>query len=131
MHGPQPRDYSYDLPRKMAAGALRSALSAKFRDGELKIVREFSLSDHKTKSVRSTLDKLEAVSKKVLVVEAGENKNLVLGARNLPGVTVLGSREVTVYHLLEAGRVLLSEAAASKLSKGLDPAKKASGEQAQ
>ena len=40
-HGPQPRDYSYKLPRKMQLGALRSALSAKLRDGELKVVRAF------------------------------------------------------------------------------------------
>ena len=49
-HGPQPRDYSYKLPRKMLLGALRSALSAKLRDGELKVVQAFDLADHKTKS---------------------------------------------------------------------------------
>src|SRR5512142_2144176 len=41
-HGPQPRDYSYKLPRKMQLGALRGALSAKLRDGELRVVREFA-----------------------------------------------------------------------------------------
>src|SRR4249919_3755344 len=41
VHGPQPRDYSYKLPRKMMLGALRSALSAKLRDGELKVVQTF------------------------------------------------------------------------------------------
>ncbi len=41
-HGPQPRDYSYKLPRKMLLGALRSALSAKLRDGEIKVVQEFA-----------------------------------------------------------------------------------------
>ncbi len=84
VHGPQPRDYSYDLPKKMAAGALRSALSAKLRDGELTVVREFAFTDHKTKSVVGVLGKF-ADAKKVLFVEAGENKNLELGARNLPG----------------------------------------------
>src|ERR1700756_661449 len=49
-HGPQPRDYSYRLPRKMILGALRSALSAKLRDGELRIVSEFALADHKAKA---------------------------------------------------------------------------------
>ena len=52
VHGPQPRDYSYKLPRKMLLGALRSALSAKLRDGELRVVQEFSLADHKTKAMR-------------------------------------------------------------------------------
>lgn len=117
-HGPQPRDYSYKLPRKMAAGALRSALSAKLRDGELRIVQSFGLDDHKTKNFRSALDTLEC-TKKVLVVENEAPRNLVLGARNLVGVEVMGSREVSVYHLLDASHVLLSEAAARKLSEGL------------
>src|SRR5579859_7005510 len=57
-HGPQPRDYSYKLPRKMLLGALRSALSAKLRDGELKVVQEFALSDHKSKGMRAVLTQL-------------------------------------------------------------------------
>ncbi|MGB9606229.1 MAG: 50S ribosomal protein L4, partial [Bryobacteraceae bacterium] len=45
VHGPVPRDYTYRLPRKMLLGALRSALSAKLRDGELKVIRSFDLPD--------------------------------------------------------------------------------------
>src|SRR5215469_7282687 len=67
VHGPVPRDYSYKLPRKMQLGALRSALSAKLRDGELKVVQAFSLEDHKTKTMRAALDHLDA-KRKVLVV---------------------------------------------------------------
>src|SRR6516165_2298777 len=55
VHGPQPRDYSYKLPRKMIVGALRSALSAKLRDGELKVVQAFNLSDNKTKNAMNVL----------------------------------------------------------------------------
>src|ERR1017187_7288141 len=87
-HGPQPRDYSYKLPRKMLLGALRSALSAKLRDGELKVIQEFSIADHKTRTVAGALAALEAV-KTVLLVEAGENRNLTLGVRNIPGVTLM------------------------------------------
>src|SRR5271169_1268436 len=78
VHGPQPRDYSYKLPRKMELGALRSALSAKLRDGELKVIQGFTLADHKTKQFKATLGTLEC-SRKVLVVDNGENKNLALG----------------------------------------------------
>src|SRR5579883_2773604 len=66
VHGPQPRDYSYSLPKKMALGALRSALSAKLRDGEIKVIQGFTLSDHKTKQFKATLAKLES-PRKVLV----------------------------------------------------------------
>src|SRR6201996_3744606 len=80
VHGPVPRDYSYRLPRKMQLGALRSALSAKLRDGELKVVSAFQLADHKTKNFTQTLGKLDC-KKKVLLVETEENRNLELSAR--------------------------------------------------
>src|SRR6202167_2022602 len=72
VHGPQPRDYSYKLPKKMQLGALRSALSAKLRDGELKVISAFQLADHKTKQFSKTLGKLEA-TRKVLLVETAEH----------------------------------------------------------
>src|SRR5215813_1096672 len=59
VHGPVPRDYSYKLPRKMLLGALRSALSAKLRDGELKVVQQFNLDAPKTKEARAALGRLE------------------------------------------------------------------------
>src|ERR1700738_3902733 len=114
VHGPQPRDYSYKLPRKMQLGALRSALSAKLRDGELKVIREFQLADHKTKNLRGALPKIEA-RKAVLLVDNEGNRNLHLGVRNLAGVKLLSTKEVTVYYLLKYTQVVLSEAAARKL----------------
>ena len=117
-HGPQPRSYAYRLPRKMQLGALRSALSAKLRDGELRVVREFSLSEPKTKLMRQALATLE-VSKTVLVVDNSDNRNLTLSSRNLEGVKLVTSKDVNVYDLLGHEQVLLSEAVASKLSEGL------------
>jgi large subunit ribosomal protein L4 len=117
-HGPQPRDYSYKLPRKMLLGALRSALSAKLRDGEMKVVQTFTLSDHKTKAMRSVLNVLGA-PKTVLLVDNEENHNLVLGSRNLPGVKLVSTKEVNVYDLLGHAGLLMSENAAKKLSEAL------------
>ena len=117
-HGPQPRSYAYRLPRKMQLGALRSALTAKLRDGELRVVNEFSVSEPKTKLMRKTLDAIEA-AKTVLLVYNSDNRNLQLSSRNLPGVKLVSSREVNVYDLLGHQQVLLSEAAAKKLSEGL------------
>jgi large subunit ribosomal protein L4 len=117
-HGPQPRSYAYRLPRKMQLGALRSALSAKLRDGELRVINEFSISEAKTKLMRQALDLLDA-RRTVLVVDNGENRNLALSSRNLEGVKLVSSREVNVYDLLGHQNVLLSEAAARKLSEAL------------
>ena len=118
VHGPQPRSYEFKLPRKMQLGALRSALSAKLRDGELKVVQAFSLSDHKTKGMRQVLGKLEA-TRSVLLVEVGENRDLTLASRNLPGIKLVPTRDVNVYDLLAHKQVLLSEPAAKKLSEAL------------
>jgi large subunit ribosomal protein L4 len=121
VHGPVPRDYSYKLPRKMQLGALRSALSAKLRDGELLVISGFQLNDHKTKTFTQTLSRIASkeAAKKVLLVETDDNRNLELSARNLKGVIVVRSHEVHPYHLLDATRVLLTQAAASKLSETL------------
>ncbi len=118
VHGPVPRDYSYHLPKKMLLGALRSALSAKLAAGELMVVDQLSFSEPKSKQVRAALSKLGA-AKTALFVEAAENRNLELGSRNLEGVTTLATREVTVYHLLGHQKVVLSQAAAAKLSEAL------------
>ncbi len=118
VHGPQPRDYSYKLPHKMLVGALRSALSAKVRDGELKVVQAFDLADHKTKNAMNALANVVS-GRTVLVVDNGENRNLTLGIRNLKGVTLMATRAVNPYHLLANQNVLLSEAAARKFSEAL------------
>jgi large subunit ribosomal protein L4 len=118
VHGPVPRDYSYKLPRKMLVGALRSALSAKVRDGELKVVQAFSLPDHKTKNAMNALANV-ATRRTVLLVDNSGDRNLSLGVRNLKGVTLMPTREVNPYHLLEHQEVLLSEAAARKFSEAL------------
>ena len=118
VHGPQPRDYSYKLPHKMLVGALRSALSAKVRDGELKVVQAFDLPDHKTRNAMNALANVVS-GRTVLVVDNGENRNLTLGIRNLKGVTLMATRAVNPYHLLANQNVLLSEAAARKFSEAL------------
>src|SRR5271168_200804 len=109
-HGPQPRDYSYKLPRKMQLGALRSALSAKLRDGELRVVSEFAIAEAKSKLMRKTLDTLEA-SRTILLVDNSANRNLALASRNLEGVKLVASREVNVYDLLGHQHVLLTQEA--------------------
>src|SRR6202040_1392640 len=99
-HGPQPRDYSYHLPKKMQLGALKSALSAKLRDGELRVVSEFPTAEPKTKLMRKALNSI-AIKRSVLLVDNSANKNLALSSRNLEGVKLVASRDVNVYDLLQ------------------------------
>jgi large subunit ribosomal protein L4 len=132
-HGPQPRDYSYRLNRKMIVGALRAALSQKLGAGELRIVSEFALADHKTKAFRQSLEKLEAANT-VLVVDnhpaETTGRNLALASRNLPGVKLVASRELTTYDLLGHKLVLLSREVAERLSESLKPEPKKTQEAA-
>lgn len=117
-HGPQPRDYSYRLPKKMLLGALRSALSAKLASGELKIIDQFSFTEPKAKLVRTTLDTLTAL-KTTLLVDNTASRNLELGSRNLVGVKLVASKDLTTYDLLGHKHVFMSKAVAEKLSEAL------------
>jgi large subunit ribosomal protein L4 len=118
-HGPQPHSYAYHLPRKMQLGALKSALSAKLRDGELRVINEFSMSEAKTKLMRQALNGLDARRTVLLVDNDTNNRNLQLSSRNLEGVKLVLSRDVNVYDLLGHEQVLLTQAAAVKLSEAL------------
>jgi large subunit ribosomal protein L4 len=113
VHGPVPRDYSYRLPRKMLLGALRSALSARMADGALKVVKEFALDGHKTQEFSKVLGVLDRRAT-VLLVDDGDNRNLTLSSRNLPGVTLMTGRDLHPYHLLRHEQVIFSQAAVEK-----------------
>ena len=120
VHGPQPRSYEYDFPRKKLLGALRSALAAKFADGKLTVVDNFDLDGAKTKAFREALDKLK-VEKTALLVEVSkkENRNLELSSRNLEGVELVRGHEVHPYHLLRYDRAVFARPALEKLQSAL------------
>ena len=113
-HGPQPRDYSYHLPKKMLLGALRSTLTARLADGAIRVVRNFDIDSHKTKDFRDILKQLE-LAKSVLIVNNDENRNLELSSRNLPGVNLMRSVEVHPYHLLGHETIVFAEPAVTKV----------------
>jgi large subunit ribosomal protein L4 len=84
----------------------------------LRVVNEFAIREPKTKVMRQALNGLE-IARTVLLVDNGDNQNLHLSSRNLEGVKLVASRDVNVYDLLGHQQVLLSEAAARKLSEAL------------
>jgi large subunit ribosomal protein L4 len=123
VHGPQPRSYDYQFPKKKLQGALRSALASKLADGKLTIVQDFDLKDVKTKAFRAALNGLKA-EKTVLLVDSAkaENANLVLSARNLKGVELVAGSMVHPYHLLRYERAIFSLPAIEKLQASLKAA---------
>jgi large subunit ribosomal protein L4 len=120
IHGPQPRSYAYDFPRKKLLGALRSALAAKLKDGRLTVVESFDLGEPKTKPFRKALNTLKA-GKTALLVEAtkAENRNLELSARNLAGIELVLGHEVHPYHLLRYETAIFSRPALERLQDSL------------
>jgi large subunit ribosomal protein L4 len=115
VHGPQPRSYDYQFPRKKLLGALRSALAAKFADGKLTVVEDFELSNAKTNGFRKMLDTLGIEKTAVLVDGSKDNRNLELSARNLKGVELLSGNQVHPYHLLRYDSAVFTRPALEKL----------------
>ena len=119
VHGPQPRSYDYDFPKKKLLGALRSALAAKFADGKLVVVSEFSLAEVKSKAMRQALDALKVDGTALLIDNNRENRNLELSSRNLDGVELVHNSDVHPYHLLRYDRAVFSQPALEKLQESL------------
>lgn len=125
VHGPQPRDWSYNLPKKMRRGALRSALSERLREGNLIVIDDFAMASNKTKDFVTTIGglKLSETKKaaKTLIVDSLDNANLVLSSRNVQKTKVTNSFGLNIYDIIYHEKVLLSKSAAEELSELLDP----------
>jgi large subunit ribosomal protein L4 len=127
VHGPQPRDWSYEMPKKMRRGALRSALSERLREGNLIVVDEFGFDSSKTKDFIATMAGLGAAVK-TLVVDSLDNQNLILSSRNVKKTKVTNSFGVNIYDLLYHEKLFISKAAVEELSRLLDPKRESSEE---
>ena len=113
-HGPTPRDYGYRPPRKVRAGALRSALSLKVKEGKLTVVDGFELAETKTKALNEVLKALKVV-KGSLIVDKDGNDNLRMSARNLERHQFLPPEGVNLYDLLRHEHLVVTKEAAMAL----------------
>jgi large subunit ribosomal protein L4 len=114
VHGPQPRDWSYNMPKKMRHGALRSALSERVREGKVTLIKEWSLEKPKTKEFTAALKKL-GYEGKTLIVDSLDNDNLLLSTRNVQSTKVVNSFGLNIYDLLYHDSLVISEAAVQEL----------------
>jgi large subunit ribosomal protein L4 len=130
VHGPQARDWSQPLPKKMRRGALRSALSERLREGNLVVVEEFLLGEAKTKEFVGALSALE-LEGKTLVVDTLDNDRLLLAARNVKRAKVVGSGGLNIYDVLYHEKLVLSRSAAEQIQAILDPKKKGEAAEAE
>lgn len=127
VHGPQPRDWSSKMPKKMRRGALRSALSERLREGNIIVIDEIKFAEAKTKEFIKAMATLGLVEKakttKTLFVDSLENTDLIRSARNVQKTKVINSFGVNIYDLLYHEKLVLSKSAAQELGELLDPAR--------
>lgn len=126
VHGPQPRDWSYQMPKKMRRGALRSALSERLREGNLIVIDEFAFAGPKTKDFLGAIDTLKLSDDKrkkvkTLIVDSLDNANLVLSSRNVEKTKVTNSFGLNIYDILYHEKLLISKSAIEELNALLDP----------
>ena len=117
--GPQPRDYSFKLNKKVKQLARKSALTYKARNNEIMVLEDFSLEVPKTKDYISVLANLNISGKKSLVVLNEPNKNIYLSSRNLPGTRVVTASELTTYDILNSASLVFFESSLDNIQKSL------------
>lgn len=113
--GPEPRDYSIRLNKKVKALARKSALSYKAKENNIIVVEDFNFEAPKTKAYTDILSNLKVGDKKTLLVLGAGNKNIYLSSRNISNAKVVTVSELTTYDILNAGNLLLSESSVATI----------------
>lgn len=116
--GPTPRDYSFRLNKKVRRLALKSALSSKVLNNEMIVLDSFNVEAPKTKEVVNLLNNLN-VEKKALIVTSEFETNLMLSARNIPGVVTMGASRINVLDILNYETFIVTQDAVKKIEEVL------------
>ena len=115
--GPQPRDYSFKVNKKVRRLALKMALTARFSEEKLMIVKDIELPEIKTKLFAQVAETL-GLYKALIIVKDADNK-LLLSARNIPGIKMISADQINVYDILRHRQVVMLENAAQDLQERL------------
>lgn len=116
--GPVPRSYSYKLPKKMRRLAIKSALSSKVLEDNVLVLDDLVFESPKTKEFKKVLDNL-SVDKKALVVTADKDENVILSARNIPGVTVVTADGINVLDVVGHDKLIMTKQAVERVEEVL------------
>jgi large subunit ribosomal protein L4 len=117
--GPQPRDYSFKLNKKLKALARKSALSYKAQDNNIVVLEDFTFDAVKTKSYLQLVADLNVTDVKTLLVLGAANNNVYLSSRNLKKTKVITADQLNTYDVLNAGKLLLTAGALKTLEEAL------------
>ena len=119
--GPKPRSYGFAVNKKVRRLALKSALSSKVRDGEIKVLDELELEEVKTKKIAQILAALE--TGKTLIVTPESDRAVYLSARNIEGVKVAYAGSLNTYEVLDCDTLLILKDAVARVEELYAPAK--------
>jgi large subunit ribosomal protein L4 len=112
--GPKPRSHAVELPKKVRTLALRHALSAKAKAGEILVLEKAEASDGKTKGLKERFGKLELTN--ALIIDGAEiEAGFARAARNIPNIDVLPVQGINVYDILRRKNLVLTRAAVEAL----------------
>ena len=117
--GPHPRDYSFQLPKKVRRAALCSVLSDKFREEKLLVLEGLGLTEAKTKPFQSALKTLQVQS--ALIVIEGPDPTLEKSARNIPGIQVIECEGLNVHDILRHEYLIFLRSSLEKVERKLRP----------
>ena len=117
--GPQPRDYSFKLNKKLKSLARKSALSYKAKDNSILVLEDFSFDSIKTKNYVQLVADLKVTDVKTLLVLGAANENVYLSSRNLKKTKVISVEQLNTYDVLNAGKLLLTTGAVKTLEEAL------------
>ncbi len=115
--GPRPRDYRFKLNKKLKQLARKSVLTAKVQDNKIVVVEDFTFEAPKTKEFVNFTKNLKLDGKKLLLVLAGQDKNVYLSARNVPGANIMTATDVNTYALLNNNAIVLTESGLDVINK--------------
>ena len=113
--GPQPREYSYSIPKKMRRLAIRSVLSERAKDGLVYIVDDMTMDAPKTKTIATLFKSLSLADKRVLFVGAGPNITLYRSVRNIAGARCIPADQISVYDVLATDAIVIQSGALETL----------------
>lgn len=117
--GPQPRDYSFKLNKKLKALARKSALSYKAKDNNVVVLEDFNFDSIKTKNYTKMVADLNVTDVRTLLVLATADNNVYLSSRNLKKAKVITADQLNTYDVLNAGKLLLTAGAVKTLEEAL------------
>jgi large subunit ribosomal protein L4 len=115
--GPRPRNYGFKLNKKVKELARKSAFTHKANQNAIVVVEDPKFDSPKTKTFVSILKNLDATSKALFVQNEGNDKNLLLSSRNVPGVKVALVDKLNTYDILNCNKLILSESSLKYFTK--------------